>query len=326
MKRIASALGLFFLSPLVAEFLLGNLPVTSLYALFALAPLYGGGAVLIRELVRHRGWGYPSVVLLALAYGVLEEGVTTQSLFNPNYADLRLLDPGHISWLGIGAPWTLFVLTLHTVWSITVPIVLVESVTGSRRAWFGRKGLVVFCVVFAFGVLVTTAFQAQSDSFVASPGQFVGVAVVIGVLVALAARLGRRTVVREAGGVPADWVVGVFGLVVSSAFMVVNDVDLGAWVQVGAMLVLFAVALVVVRGWSRRDGWTARHAMALAGGTLLTYAWHAFPESPVVDASKSVDLVGNAVFAVLALGLVVLAWRRTAERSAVRADSVPPVR
>jgi hypothetical protein len=321
MKRIAPALGLFFLSPLVAEFLLGNLPITSLYALVALAPLYGGGAVLIRELVRHRGWGYPSVVLLALAYGVLEEGVTTQSLFNPNYADLRLLDPGYIGWLGIGAPWTLMVLTLHTVWSITVPIVLVESLS-SRRAWFGRKGVVVFCVVFGFGVVATTAFQFQGDSFVASVGQFVGVAVVIGVLVALAARVGRRTVVREAGGVPADWVVGVFGLVVSSAFLVVTDLGLGAWVRVAAMLVLFAVALYVVRGWSRRTGWTARHSMALAGGALLTYAWHAFPQHPVLEAPRTVDLVGNVVFAVLAVGLLALAWRRTA----VRTDSVPSVR
>ncbi|GAB2553625.1 hypothetical protein [Kribbella endophytica] len=309
-RKILPALGLFVLSPLVAEFLLGNLPITSLFALFALAPLYGGGAVLIRELVRHREWGYPSVVLLALAYGVLEEGVTTQSLFNPNYADLRLLDPGHVGWLGMGVPWTLFVLALHTVWSVTVPIVLVESVS-SRRPWFGRKGVVVFCVIFGFGVLATTAFQLQSDSFVASPGQFAGVAVAIGVLVALAARVGRRKVVREAGGVPADWVVGVFGLVVSSAFMVVNDVDLGAWVRVGAMLVLFVVALVVVRGWSRRTAWTARHSMALAGGTLLTYAWHAFPEHPVVDASKGVDLAGNVVFAVLAVGLLVLCWIRS---------------
>jgi hypothetical protein len=105
-RRIAPALGLFLLSPLVAEFLLGNLLITQLGALFTIAPLYGGGAVLIREMVRRRGWGYPSVVLLALAYGVFEEGMTTQSLFNPNYADLRLLDPGYIHALGIGAPWS----------------------------------------------------------------------------------------------------------------------------------------------------------------------------------------------------------------------------
>ena len=49
MRRLLPALGLFLLSPLVAEFLLGNLAITSLSALVVLAPLYGGGALLVRE-------------------------------------------------------------------------------------------------------------------------------------------------------------------------------------------------------------------------------------------------------------------------------------
>ena len=151
-KRFWPAVGLFFLSPFVAEYLLGNLPITALFALIGLAPLYGGGAVLIREFVRRRGWGYPSILVLALAYGVLEEGVTTQSLFNPNYADLRLLDPGHIGFLGIGAPWTVFVLTLHTVWSITVPIIVLEAVSKRpREPWLGKIGISVTTALFVVG-------------------------------------------------------------------------------------------------------------------------------------------------------------------------------
>ena len=42
LRRTAPAVGLFFLAPLVAEFLLGNLPITLLPALVLLAPLYGG--------------------------------------------------------------------------------------------------------------------------------------------------------------------------------------------------------------------------------------------------------------------------------------------
>src|SRR4051795_6390812 len=95
-RRNALAIGLFFLSPLVAEFLLGNLPITFLLAVVALAPMYGGGALLIREFARRRGLGWPSIVLLALAYGVLEEAFTTQSLFNPDYAGQRLLDYGYV--------------------------------------------------------------------------------------------------------------------------------------------------------------------------------------------------------------------------------------
>lgn len=44
--RIAPAVILFFLAPLVAEFLLGNLPITMLSSLVVLAPMYGGGALL----------------------------------------------------------------------------------------------------------------------------------------------------------------------------------------------------------------------------------------------------------------------------------------
>jgi hypothetical protein len=77
---------LFLMSPLIAEFLLGNLPITLLPALLLLAPMYGGAAVLIREVVRGRGRGWPSILGTALAYGLVEEGLVTESLFNPEYA------------------------------------------------------------------------------------------------------------------------------------------------------------------------------------------------------------------------------------------------
>ncbi|MER7505258.1 hypothetical protein AB0L05_17335 [Nonomuraea pusilla] len=45
MRRILPALGLALLSPLVAEFLLGDFPLTHLPFLVMLAPTYGGAAV-----------------------------------------------------------------------------------------------------------------------------------------------------------------------------------------------------------------------------------------------------------------------------------------
>ncbi|WP_327638034.1 hypothetical protein OHB24_06560 [Kribbella sp. NBC_00482] len=311
LKRSLPALGLFFLSPLVAEFLLGNLPISALFALLGLAPLYGGGAVLIRELVRRRGWGYPSVLILALAYGVLEEGITTQSLFNPNYVDHRLLDPGHIGFLGMGAPWTLFVLGLHTVWSITVPIVLTESISRRpREPWLGKIGLSVYGALFVVGVVATTAIQLKNDPFVASPAQFAGVAVAIVALVALAVSVGRRTSRRTAGMVPSALLTGAAVLVLGSAWMVADELTDNGWITAAMLLLLELVTAVLLTVWSRRSGWTQRHSMAAAGGALLTYAWHAFPETPVFDASRTVDLIGNTVFALLALVLLVFATIR----------------
>src|SRR4051794_36508679 len=112
MRRVAPAIKLFFIAPLVAEFLLGNLPIKMLPALVVLAPMYGGGAVLIREAVRHARRGWPTIFALGIAYGIFEEAFTTQSLFNPNYLhlDLHLLDPAYIPALGIGLWWTVFVI------------------------------------------------------------------------------------------------------------------------------------------------------------------------------------------------------------------------
>ena len=69
-RGIWPALGLLFVAPLVAEFLLGNLPIKLLPALVVLAPMYGGGALLIREAVRRTGRGWPSVLLLGMAYAI----------------------------------------------------------------------------------------------------------------------------------------------------------------------------------------------------------------------------------------------------------------
>ncbi|MFC6679099.1 hypothetical protein ACFQE7_24530 [Nonomuraea ferruginea] len=144
-KRIAPALGLFFLSPLIGEFLLGNLPVTMLVALITLAPLYGGGALLVRELARRRGVGWPGIVLLAVAYGLIEEGLVTRSLFNPGFAGMDLRSYAWIPGVEVSAWWTVFVLGVHVVGSICVPIAVMESLVPARASepWLRRPGLVV---------------------------------------------------------------------------------------------------------------------------------------------------------------------------------------
>jgi hypothetical protein len=55
-RRVAPAVGLFLLAPLVGEYLLGNLSIRDIVALLFLAPMYGGGALLIREVAPYRSW------------------------------------------------------------------------------------------------------------------------------------------------------------------------------------------------------------------------------------------------------------------------------
>lgn len=334
LRRILPAVGLYFLSPLVAEFLLGNLSIAFIAGLLFLGAMYGGGAVLIREIARRTGRGWPTIILLALAYGVVEEGLVTQSLFNPNYAGQHLLSYGHIDALGMGSWWTLFVLTLHTVWSISVPIALLEAIVPSRRTkpWLGKVGLTVAAALFVLGCAVTFAgsldqssFGGPKETFLASPGQFAGAAVAVVVLVVLAFVVGRPVVERTSTGfVPKAPVLATLALTASSAFMIDHrTAQLPAWITCLIMLALYTVVAVPVIVWSRRSGWGPEHTLAVAGGALITYAWNGFVQPSLDQGNSTIDLIGNGVFAAIALAVLAFAIVRTARepRQAAAATS-----
>jgi uncharacterized membrane protein len=313
MRRVAPAIGLFFIAPLVAEFLLGDLPITMLGTLVILAPMYGGGALLIREVVRRTGRGWTTILVLALAYAILEEAFMTETLFNPNYLglNLHLLQPAYIPALGMGAWWTVFVLTLHTVWSISVSIGLAEALVPERATtpWLGKVGLTVTAVLFILAAVASASYAVKSDKqhFVASIPQFTWAAVVCLLVIVIAFRLPRTSQHRVAGWVPNPWLVGLGALAASSFFMVVPNV--WGWRAVGVYLLLDITAIAGFGRWSRRAGWDERHRLALAGGAALTYAWHAFVQNPAAVQSGRIDRIGNAVFAAgLIVLLVFAAW------------------
>lgn len=311
------AVALFFLAPLVGEFLLGNLPLSMLWTLSLLAPLYGGGALLIRETVRHLRLGWPSVVLLGLAYAVIEEGLVTQSLFNPNYVGLRLLDYGYIPSLGIGAWWTVFVCTLHAVWSTAVPIALVEALAGTERRtpWLGKVGFALTFVLFILGCL-GARLAPEGDNFSASAGQLV-MAAAVAVFIAVVAlvwhgRPGAK--LPSAIPCPRPLSIGMLSLFMSSAFMgLAILVDyISAWLNVSAMLLLISFFGCLLVRWARSKNWSASHECATAAGFALTYVWYGFVQVPSAgDVSPAADAIGNSVLGLAALALLAVAWRNT---------------
>jgi hypothetical protein len=314
MKKAKPAIFLFFLAPLVAEYLLGDLPITLLPALIVLAPLYGGGALLIREFVRRTGRGWPAMIVLALAYAVVEEAFTTQTLFNPDYLHLHmeLLKPGYIPALGIGAWWTVFVLTLHTVWSVSVSVGLAEALVPDRATtpWLGNVGLTVTAALFALGAAAATINEIKHDHFVASTGQFVGAAIACAVLIGVALLLPKASVSgeRAPGLAPSPWIVGATALAAGSIFMMVPSV--WGWRAVGIYIVLYLAMIIAVSIWSHRENWAGMHRLALAGGAALAYAWHAFLQTPAVGKSGVVNRIGNVIFAAGLIVLLSIAARR----------------
>ncbi|CAM3266775.1 hypothetical protein [Stackebrandtia soli] len=313
-QRVLPALGLLVLAPLVGEYLLGNIAINALPMIIGMIPLYGGGALLIREVARRWRLGWPGIILLGLAYAVIEEGLLTRSLFNPDYVGLRLLDYGFIPALGIGAYWTVFVLAIHGVWSIAVPISMVEA--GSRRPdtpWLGKVGFTVSAVLFVLGGAVPIALAGPAI-YPLSAAQITWTlitAVALIVAAFLSARF-RRPLLQASP--PGPWTVFAITIVAGLAFWLPGllamvgiklESIVPAWITVGFYLALYATMTLLILRWARRMGWGPWHRFALGAAGLVTYAWHGFPQPPSFPAPPNVDLMGNAVFALAALGLLV---------------------
>lgn len=309
-RGVLPAVGLFFLAPLVAEYLLGNLPIKLIVALVLLAPMYGGGALLIRELVRRAGRGWPSIVLLGLAYGIFEEAFTTQSLFNPNYLHLNmhLLQPAYIPALHMGGWWTVFVLSLHMIWSVSTSIALAEAAVPDRAEipWLGSIGLTITTLLFVLGIAGTTIVSYRHDHFISLPGQFIGAAAACIMLVIAAFRLPRRRTPGKTGWAPNPWLAGVVALIIFSAIQNM-PAHWGWWATAGILALELGFAATILH-WSRRVGWNICHKLALAAGAAMAYGWHSFVENPVM-ASVSTR-VGNVIFVTGAVALIIFAARR----------------
>jgi hypothetical protein len=309
------ALVLFFLAPVVGELLSGSAPPAEFFnpfALLLLGILYGGGAILVRELRVRWNKGWPTVFCLGAAYGILEEGLMVKSFFDPAWIDLGILGV-YGRWAGVNWVWSLLLTLYHAVVSIAIPILLVELIFPDRREerWLGRRGMVVLSLLLladvAVGFFLLTTYRPPLGIYL------VAVALTAG-LIALARQLPRHWDQPTGAAVPVPrplWFAAVgFGAVL--AFYVA----MGALPGLGApvlLAILATVALPVLVTWlvrrlSRSGGWTDQHRLALAGGALGFFVLLAPLQE--LDATRTDKTSGMTLVGVAALGFLIWMWLR----------------
>lgn len=325
-RRMAPVVALWVLAPWAAEgswggFALRDYPAVLLF----LAPMYGGAVVLIREVVRRTGRGWPSIALLGAAFGVFMAGLVDQSVFNPHYLDdteyaglIRDSTATMIPGIGVSAGDALGFVGGHVVMSVCVPIAIVESFVGAERRrepWLGRVGLGVVAVLFVLGSLLIHTDAVKG--FTAAPHQLglaVGVVVAF-VGAAFGARPGpdrdssdRDSSDRLSPGRPdaprAFWCAVVTAGAAASADLIPGWG--GVVLHAGAIL----LAVVVIVRWSLRPGWDQRHVLAAASGPLVVAAAGAYLVPNYAPATPVEAVLGDVAITVVATGLLVGAcWR-----------------
>jgi hypothetical protein len=311
-RSIGAVLTLFFLAPFVAEFLLGDIGLRALPALVVMAPMYGGGALLIREVVRRTGRGWPSIFLFGAAYTLIEEGFTTQSLFNPDYLHIHmhLLSHAPIPALHIGAWWTLFMFNLHTFWSISVSIALAEALFPARahQPWLGRIGDAVIAILFLAGCVIGTLITLHGDPYISPIPCLVAAALLSVVFIILGFRIHGNGQTSATGAAPSPWLVAIATFILGSVILFTSPV--WNWGAVAVILATDILFLTTLRLLSLRTSWTPLHTLATAAGGAVAYGIHAFTATPVFGGAGPIARIGNAIFLAIAAAIIAIGVRR----------------
>lgn len=327
-SAILPAFVLFLMSPLIAEVLLGATRLTKIGGLFLVAPFYGCGVLLIRELVRRRTSSWWPVVLFAAAYMLVEEGLTLQTLFNPDFVNAAKLGG---RWLGVNFVLTQWELGYHIVWSICIPIAITELLFPDHRTqpWLGRLGVSVCAIVFAlaalalgaaFRTMIMPGFHAPSLHLLITAG--LACAFALSALTWPRAKASTNSAQTPAprrtppwwsvGILAAIWGMSLFGLfVIPASIKPTNTVVIFMLAQVGITAVLVWRMKILS---TDNPGWTNAHRWALVFGPVLVSSSFGVV---AVTADSRIDQIGVASFAIGTLTTLLILARRGA-RSVTR--------
>lgn len=150
-KNIAPAITLIFLAPLVTEILPGATRFSSLFVFPVQICVWGGGALLIRYIVRRWQLGWNSMLFLALVLSVAEEFLIQQTSIAPMVIHLKGVTYARA--FGVNYVYLLWALIYESVSVVILPIYLTELIFPERKKdlWISKGGVILFSILFLLG-------------------------------------------------------------------------------------------------------------------------------------------------------------------------------
>ncbi|WP_211221040.1 hypothetical protein [Nocardioides insulae] len=284
------------------------------FALVFFSALYGAPALLAREVVRRRGWGWPSLLLVFAALGVAQACLIDQSLFSAHYQGYEGWEESQeqtrIPVLGVSAFNVWSFVGGHLIYSFGAPVALAEAWRPgqARRPWLGPIGVVLATLAYLGAALL---ILSDPESRSGSPAQLAASACLVMALLLVAGLLGRgsRRVRRGDPRPPlAPWKVcaAAFPLVL------VGSVFPQTWVGFSVGVLAASVVGLGALYASRRWDWNARHCAAVALAFLLVRGLLAFTYFPLLgDVTPGPKYAHNVV---MLLAVVVAGWLGVRER------------
>lgn len=170
-------LGLFtaLASITIAEFTTGSTALTKiitdpasffLFSIPALFGLYGCGVILIREASVKWKKGWPTILLLGVAYGIMEEGISVHTFFSPVTQTVGVLGE-YGKFLSLNVTWAILISIFHAVYSIALPILLGNLLWPEKkkqRLLTRRSGFLIF-ILYIITVVILFIIAPYKPSF-----------------------------------------------------------------------------------------------------------------------------------------------------------------
>ncbi|HEY0757211.1 MAG TPA: hypothetical protein VGD98_24870 [Ktedonobacteraceae bacterium] len=240
---------------------------------FFLTAFYGSANLLIRELIRSRPRRLACLLLLGIAFGFVNEGMIAGTWYT-------VVPDGYLLLGGIDWSWAVALTAFHTIYSIIIPIFLVEALfpTLARVPWLRRKGVIGFSVLF----LLTTSLTFLLPTY-RLERLLVLCAVVILVICAVRLPLSKHIRSLEPDKLPGLGRLRLAGFVGTllyfGAILIVPGLlahtlfpsypVLSQILIILSILITCAFLLRRVRRWTTRSSWRENQALALITGALL---------------------------------------------------------
>jgi hypothetical protein len=312
---------LLFLPPAMGELLSGSSPPLQFFnplMLFMLVLLYGCGTLLIRELMVRWNMQW-SVIFLAVAYGIIEEGLMVKSYFNPGWVDMGVLS-GYGMYFGVQWTWTIMLTFYHATISTLIPITLVGMYWPeyARVPLLKKRGLRLASAGLIFITLQGMIFMGTWENgkmipFYPRPFLLIGSTVVVTILALLAFRYRDSRITTHRFLVLPPLVFGIMGFMFQLLNLILPNVlaEIGTQgiVTIAIQLVFFTSALLFGANQVYHRDVTKWHITALVSGSLsffiLFAALQEFNPGTNPDPTQGMLLVGVVSLVLLSL------WRRT---------------
>ncbi len=309
---------LALLAPLVAEVSLGSVPLRQAWLIPIFVPVYGAGVLFIREVVRRTGGGFTNLLIMGVVYGLIEEGLALQSLTSPHLY-------GAAGWaprlFGLNTAYAELNLAYHSVFSVTIPIALVELLYArhGNAPYLRRGGVIITGIVALLGAaLLRVAVPPAEDPGYTMPLLAV---LLIASLTATLTVVALRVRVRPAppvqpphagtvAGAAGAATIAFLGLIWPFAGARQPLFTHGAWAllpMAGAALIVVAT-LTTLRRWSASPSWTPRHLLAACISAMVGHTVFGL----IVRADTVADRCFLGAVALLTSAIGIVASRRLA--------------